>query len=100
TQETTANARPTRKSIWPLPGRPQYEIFRKLAGNVGESAASVRLLSDKVNKFCRASLERDLIEAPSSSIRMGRLGDATDRCGRRRPHNVARTHSAPRTTAR
>src|SRR5262245_948628 len=58
TQETTANARPTRKSIWPLPGRPQHEIFRKLAGNVGESAASMRLLLDKVNKVCGSSLGR------------------------------------------
>src|SRR5262249_49626799 len=56
TQETTANARPTRKSIWPRPGRPQHEIFRKLAGNVGESAASMRLLLDKVNKVCGSSL--------------------------------------------
>src|SRR5262249_45701017 len=56
TQETTANVRPTRKSIWPLPGRPRHEILRKLAANVGESAASMRLLLDKVNKVCGSSL--------------------------------------------
>src|SRR5215475_567003 len=73
TQAATANVRPTRKSIWPLPGRPQHQIFRKLAGNVGESAASVRLISDKVNKCCRSSLERRI--NPKAALRRSGWAD-------------------------
>src|SRR5215472_8068916 len=40
------------------PWSPPTRNFRKLAGNVGESAASLRLLPDKVNKFCGFSLGR------------------------------------------
>src|SRR5262249_1185736 len=91
TQETTANARPTRKSIWPLPGRPQHEILRKLAGNVGKSAASMRLLLDKVNKVCDSSLgHRAYPKTAPSPVRMHKSGEAADRRYQRRGHSVVR----------
>src|SRR5262249_18997266 len=56
---------------------PNTRFFRKLAGNVGESAASVRLISDKVNKCCRSSLERRI--NPKAAIRRSGWADRARR---------------------
>src|SRR5262249_1225157 len=73
------------------PGPPPTRNFRKRAGNVGESTASVRLLPDKVNEVCGSSLgRRAYSKSSASSVRTGRSGDAADRRYQRRGHSVVR----------